>query len=168
MVTKKLIIGFFCMAGFLGCSSSTQRTCLNERTIHTVLRWGDYQERSGVYKGFELHASNLKLYRVYRQNQQSEMQRQIIDSVNAPEICRHISTVINTFTDIQSLYSPGPVSRAVEYVNNQSGISKRAVWNPQFQTFGSKEFRAVYDSLLALIPASALWPADSSAQPVPR
>ena len=37
-------------------------------------------------------------------------------------------------------------------------ITKKAIWNPLFQTYGSKEFRAIYDSLMLTVSLKNRWP----------
>lgn len=143
-----IVIGFF----LHGCAG-TKTTCINERTNGTILRWGDGDMASGSYSGYEIHAEDLGLYNAERSMGSQAMNMQRMDSVSAEFFCGRLQEVIGTFTSIQSLYSPGKTYRSVEYINTKTNIHKKAIWNPEFTTFGSKEFRAIHDSLM-LITAS--------------
>ena len=143
-----IVIGLF----LHGCAS-TKTTCINERTKGTILRWGDGDMSSGSYSGFEIHAEDLGVYSAERSKASDTMSIKRMDSVSAELFCGKLQDVIGTFTAIQSLYSPGKTYRSVEYINTKTNVHKKAIWNPEFTTFGSKEFRAIHDSLM-LITAS--------------
>ncbi len=144
-----IILGFL----FHGCMS-TKTTCINERTLGTILRWGDGDMASGSYTGFEIHAEDLGVYNAQRSNGSDTMNIKRIDSVNVNFFCTTLQNMIGTFTAIQSLYSPGKTYRSVEYINTKTNVHKKAIWNPEFSTYGSKEFRALHDSLMLTVPAS--------------
>jgi hypothetical protein len=133
---------------------STKTTCINERTLGTILRWGDGDMASGSYTGFEIHAEDLGVYNAQRSNGSDTMNIKRIDSVNVDFFCTTLQNMIGTFTAIQSLYSPGKTYRSVEYINTKTNVHKKAIWNPEFSTYGSKEFRALHDSLMLTVPAS--------------
>jgi hypothetical protein len=133
---------------------STKTTCINERTLGTILRWGDGDMASGSYTGFEIHAEDLGVYNAQRSNGSETMNIKRIDSVNVDFFCTTLQNMIGTFTAIQSLYSPGKTYRSVEYINTKTNVHKKAIWNPEFSTYGSKEFRALHDSLMLTVPAS--------------
>jgi hypothetical protein len=120
----------------------------------TIIRWGDGDMASGSFSGYEIHAEDLGLYTAQRNNGNDVMNVKRIDSVNAEFFCKQLQDMIGTFTAIQSLYSPGKMYRSVEYINTKSNVQKKAIWNPEFSTFGSKEFRALHDSLMLTLPAS--------------
>ena len=84
----------------------------------------------------------------------AQQQRVDYDSVNVDFFCTTLQDMIGTFTAIQSLYSPGKSYRSVEYINAKTNVHKKAIWNPEFSTFGSKEFRTLHDSLMQKVPAS--------------
>lgn len=146
---------YIALCGLLlhGCMS-TKTTCINERTMGTIIRWGDGDMASGSFSGYEIHAEDLGLYTAQRNNGNDVMNVKRIDSVNAEFFCKQLQDMIGTFTAIQSLYSPGKMYRSVEYINTKSNVQKKAIWNPEFSTFGSKEFRALHDSLMLTLPAS--------------
>ena len=143
-----MIIGFF----LHGCTT-TKTTCINERTLGTILRWGDGDMENGSFSGYEMHAEDLRVYTAERSKTSESMNIKSIDSISVDVFCGRLQEVIQTFTIIQSLYSPGKSYRSVEYINNKTNVHKKAIWNPEFATFGSKEFRAIHDSLM-LITAS--------------
>ena len=143
-----VIIGTF----LHGCAT-TKPICINERTLGTIIRWGDGEMEKGSYAGYEIHADDLGVYSADRSKASEAMSIKRMDSVSAEVFCGRLQEVIQTFTTIQSLYSPGKTYRSVEYINTKTNVHKKAIWNPEFTTFGSKEFRAIHDSLM-LITAS--------------
>ncbi|MBM4150119.1 MAG: hypothetical protein FJ219_00530 [Ignavibacteria bacterium] len=136
---------------FIGCTS-TPSTCINDRTIGTIIRWGDGELGKGSYSGYEMHAKELALYAVNKPDATSSMSLVILDSIESRLFCGKLQDIVGTFTAIQSLYSPGKTYRSVEYVNTKTNVHMKAIWNPEFTTFGSKEFRAIYDSLMLAVP----------------
>ena len=144
-----MILGLF----LHGCTN-TKTTCINERTMGTILRWGDGDIASGSFTGYEIHAEDLGVFNAHRTNGNEVMNIKRIDSVNVDFFCTTLQDMIGTFTAIQSLYSPGKSYRSVEYINAKTNVHKKAIWNPEFSTFGSKEFRTLHDSLMQKVPAS--------------
>lgn len=149
---KSLII--MILGVFLHGCMNTKNTCINERTMGTILRWGDGDIASGSFTGYEIHAEDLGVFNAHRTNGNEVMNIKRIDSVNVDFFCATLQDMIGTFTAIQSLYSPGKSYRSVEYINAKTNVHKKAIWNPEFSTFGSKEFRTIHDSLMQKVPAS--------------
>ncbi|MEY3688994.1 MAG: hypothetical protein RIT37_556 [Bacteroidota bacterium] len=149
---KSVIVIIFGL--FLHGCMSTKTTCINERTMGTIIRWGDGDMASGSFAGYEIHAEDLGVYSAQRMNANQAMNLKKIDSVNVEYFCKQLHDMIGTFTAIQSLYSPGTTYRSVEYINTKTNVQKKAIWNPEFSTYGSKEFRALHDSLMLTIPVS--------------
>lgn len=134
-----------------GCMSAP-KTCISERTIGTIIRWGNGDMQNGSYKGYEMHAKELAIFAIERDNAQSGMNPKRLDSIDVPLFCGRLQEIVGAFTAIQSLYSPGKTYRSVEYINTKTNVHMKAIWNPEFATFGSKEFRAIYDSLMLAVP----------------
>ena len=153
----KSLLLFLMSISLLGCTTAT-KTCINERTNKTIIRWGDYITKTGAFKGYEYHAEDLHVYTVTSENRDSKPTLTIVDTVYADVYCNRLNAVIEGFTEIQSLHSPGIISRSVEYVNEKTNVHKKAIWNPAFATFGSKEFRTIYDSLMLSVPVKNIWP----------
>jgi hypothetical protein len=64
-----------------------------------------------------------------------------------------VGGVTTTFVKVQALHSPGTKARYIEYSNPQANVFLRAVWNPDLNTFQSRDMRAQFDSLMALVTA---------------
>ncbi|MFM8840576.1 MAG: hypothetical protein ACKOFB_05695 [bacterium] len=146
---KSLLI--LCACLLFGCMSAP-KSCINERTTGTILRWGDGSLESGTYKGFEAKAENLGIFSIERSNVKESMKSNRLDSMDAKVFCMRLQEVVTAFTTVQSLYSPGKTYRSVEYINTRTNVHMKAVWNPEFATFGSKEFRSIFDSLMVSVP----------------
>ncbi len=143
----------------LSCSSCTHAdtnmpSCINERTRQTIIRWGNYDVNSGKLHSYQFTGS-LALATVHRLTYREQPVIDNIGAIKGEVFCKWLAKTIETFEDIQTLNAPGETARYVEYSSSKATI--RAVWNPKYQTFGSKEFRALYDSLMTLIPDRNLW-----------
>jgi hypothetical protein len=130
-----MILGLF----LHGCMS-TKTTCINERTMGTILRWGDGDIASGSFTGYEIHAEDLGVYNAHRTNGNDVMNVKRIDSVNVDFFCSTLQDMIGTFTTIQSLYSPGKSYRSVEYINTKTNVHKKLFGIRNFQHSEAKNF----------------------------
>lgn len=138
-----------------GCSRvAEQGACLNERTRPAVVRWGDYDTKSGQLRAYQF-AGSLELATVRRETYQEQPEVAVFQPLDGRVFCTWLRKTLDVFEQIQTLNAPGEMSRYVEYSTPKTTI--RAVWNPKFQTYGSKEFRALYDSLMTLVPAGKRW-----------
>jgi hypothetical protein len=152
------VIGILCILLCVNGCTTSYKSCINERTNQTIIRWGDYVIADGTFHGYEYRAQDLGVYTVQKQPEHKEIQFQKIDTVQAQVFCMRLNTIIDSFSEIQSLYSPGTIGRSIEYINQKTMITKKAIWNPLFQTYGSKEFRAIYDSLMQTVSVKNRWP----------
>lgn len=116
-----------------------------------LIRWGVWNDSTGVLKGYELDA-NARLWRYTTSTKRSTYDRDSIGTIEKPQLCYFVDTVKKTFLAVQTLYAPGQISRYIEYQHPTANVNLRAVWNAKFQTHGSKEFRAIFDSLSTIAP----------------
>jgi len=66
--------------------------------------------------------------------------------------CSRVQTLNTALLKTQALHSPGTLARFIEYANPASSVYLRAVWNPDLQTFQSRDMREQFDSLMTLVP----------------
>lgn len=147
------IISILCSGA--GCSPAVEKAdCINERTKPVVIRWGDYDTEGGRLRAYQFNGS-LELAKVKRETVSEQPDIEKYGTMEGVQFCTWLRKSLDVFEQIQSLNAPGETSRYVEYSTPKTTI--RAVWNPKFQTFGSKEFRALYDSLMTLVPEKEKW-----------
>lgn len=132
-------------------------SCMNERTRETTIRWGDYNPKTGEMKAYQFTGSAIRSkYR--RETTASEPVLSLEKPIAPEDFCKYLTLTLWTFDTIQTLHAPGAEqARFIEYSNLSSNSLARAIWNPNYQTYGSKEFRAVYDSLMTIIPMNERW-----------
>lgn len=156
--TLSLLTVFCILLSCLGASCSTsgidKASCLGERTRQTTIRWGNYDVKSGKMRAYQLNGS-LELATVERESFNEQLEINNFGEVDGKIFCKWLDETINIFEEIQTLNAPGDEARFVEYSTTKTTV--RAVWNPKYQTYGSKEFRVFYDSLTALIPEKERW-----------
>lgn len=138
--------------------NSTEKTvrCLNERTVKSTIRWGEYNPETGVFRAYQC-GGDLQLKKISRESFSEQYKEQPISNVKESGFCTILTETVKTFERLPTLNSQGPISRFIEYSPAPSKDSFRAVWNPRFRTFGSKDFRAIYDSLMVLVPQNEQW-----------
>lgn len=123
--------------------------CVTEKTRELTIRWGT-------------HDDSLQVIDVYRMNTRGEifhyqgpMSTSIVDDyllhVDQPEYCTAASSVNACFLKTQALNTGARKSRFVEYFNPSTDVYLRAVWNPDLQTFQSRDMRKEYDNLMKLV-----------------
>ncbi len=147
------IISVLCSGA--GCSPAAEKAdCVNERTRSAVIRWGDYDTKGGRLRAYQFNGA-LELSKVKRETMSEQPDVEKYATIEGQQFCKWFRKSLDVFEQIQSLNAPGEISRYVEYSTPKTTI--RAVWNPKFQTFGSKEFRMLYDSLMTLVPETEKW-----------
>jgi len=127
--------------------------CLSERSKNLTLRWGDFLPKENSFYGYEINAYGELFF--YTKNQKNpDGKKEKISNLDPIEVCSKLKLVQETILKTQTLFSPGENSaRFVEFSNPDENMNMLAVWNPAFQTKGSKYFRELYDSLNILVPS---------------
>lgn len=136
----------------VGCVTPRPETpapCVTAKMTGLELRWGTKDDSSQTVE-------------VFRMNTKGEIFRYAGPRVNDPvdayllhidqrEYCSVASSVNACFLKTQALNSPGRKARFIEYYNPSTDVYLRAVWNPDLQTFQSRDMRKEYDQLMALV-----------------
>ena len=150
------------LALFSACGSSSSLTknctavpqesdCIRPGMKDVRVRWGEWNDSTDVLTGYEFDTQG-RLYKYSASPHSVKYLRDSIGTISKRSMCFYVDTVRKTFLRIQSLYVHAAAMRYVEYQNPDAQLSLRAVWDSRFQTYGSKEFRAIFDSLSTLVP----------------
>ena len=129
--------------------SETVAPCLTEKQQELQIAWGTIAEDGVTEERYEL-SSMSNLYRIERS--QTGEDREFVVAINASKYCEMVPIVNATFLKTQALHSPGVQKRYIEYTNPTTGVSLRAIWNPELETFQSRDMRARYVDLMKFIP----------------
>lgn len=156
----KHYVGGICaaLAIFTSCSTPEikKASCINERMKDAVIRWGEYSTKTGQMRGYQFNG-NLTLAKCLRESETDSNTINPMSEISSDDFCKYLTTTLRTFDTVQTLHAPGQIARFVEYTNTGTNAKARAVWNPDFKTYGSKAFRSVYDSLMTFIPPEQRW-----------
>ncbi len=144
------------LAMVASCSTPAVKSCINERNRLSVIRWGEYSTRTGQMRAYQFDG-NLKLSKCLRESETDTNTLNPIGALPSDDFCKYLMATLRTFDTVQTLYAPGEVARFVEYSNTETNARARAVWNPDFKTYGSISFRSIYDSLMTIIPSEQHW-----------
>lgn len=127
--------------------------CLSEKSKNLTLRWGDFYPKENSFFGYEVNAyGELFLYQKNKKNPDGKKEK--ITNLEPSDVCNKFKLTQETILKTQTLFSPGEtIARFVEFVNPDENTNMLAVWNPAFQTKGSKYFRELFDSLNTLVPS---------------
>jgi hypothetical protein len=126
--------------------------CLKETQKQISIEWGtleDYERFEGA--GYKL-TSEREVYGVVHRINTEQTVRPALTVVSTDVYCSLVEEVTATFLKVQALHSPGKQGRFIHYTNAPAGVYLRAVWNPELQTFQSRDMRALYDKLMELVP----------------
>ncbi len=163
MITRYLhfLLSLGLLAFCLSCGSSSSSVkgsgdrvvtdCIRPNMKEVRVRWGDWIDSTDVLSGYEIDAQG-RLFKYSASPHSQKYLRDSIGTVSREQLCMSIDTVRKTFLKIQTLWVHAPHMRYVEYQNPEASLSLRAVWDSRFQTYGSREFRAIFDSLSTLVP----------------
>ncbi len=154
ITTIPLALTLLVFVNACGSSSSNQRfgdDCIKPNMRSVIIRWGTWVDSSTVLDGYEIDAQR-RLFKYKASEYSVKYLRDSIGVVPAGVFCFYADTIRKTFVRIQSLSVHAPRMHYIEYQNPDANLSLRAVWDARYQTYGSREFRAIFDSLSTLAP----------------
>jgi|GEM_PF-372173 len=151
---NKLIILLTTIIFLVGCgtvSQSTKNNCISDNTKDITLRWGGHNYQTNALSGWQIDG-NLNLYTFLKDSLNPNFKTVLIGNVvDTNKFCELLTKTKKLFVQIQALNAPGDSSHFVEFSQPKTNTNLRAVWNMRFKTYGSTEFRELFDSLNSLI-----------------
>ena len=123
--------------------------CIKPGMKDMLIRWGVWIDSTGNVQGYELDAHSI-IWKYSASTKKENYIRDSICTISIDRLCSIVDTVRKTFLSIQSYTVLAPRMYYVEYQNPAGNVNLRAVWDSRFQTYGSKEFRAIFDSLCTI------------------
>lgn len=156
-------LGLIVVCSFLliGCPSARVVTqpdpgkapCLNDKQSSLTITWGDIADFSlGNWAGYTLKANTAVSRVAGSATEEASEQTVLLDYVGHETYCETVERVNAYFLKVQALHSPGTKARFIQYANPTTGVYLRAVWNPELETFQSRDMRALFDELSKLVP----------------
>ena len=140
-----------------GCPSAQQMQdvapCLKDTQHDLLIEWGTYDDFSNKSGTWFAVTSRGELVRT--QTTATGEERQHVAWLAHSQYCSAAENVNATFLKVQALHSPGTKGRFIRYSNPATRVYLQAVWNPELETFQSRDMRRVYDELMRLVPTDA-------------
>jgi hypothetical protein len=127
-------------------SDTTKESCLNDSMKGMILRWGGHNYKTNYISGYQID-NKADLYKFEMKNSFEDAKTEKIGNVDEERFCRLLKDTKRFFIEIQALHAPGDTSNFIEFINPVTNTNLRAVWNARYKTYGSREFRALFDSL---------------------
>lgn len=145
MKIKVILLSIIVM--IISCNTGKlSENCVAGYLDSVILRWGGHNLKTNYISGWQIDG-NYDLYEIIRTGEDVDYRLKKIGKVDEQRFCRLVKLTEKNFVQIQALNAPGDSSHFVQYINNKTNTNLRAVWNVRFKTYGSAEFRALYDSL---------------------
>ena len=148
-IVAPLVLLMGCAVAPKAVESDTIAPCLAEKQQELLISWGAIAEGGVIEERYEL-SSMGNLYLIMRSPAGEDSE--FIAAVDASKYCKMVSIVNTTFLKTQALHSPGTQKRYIEYSNPTTGVSLRAIWNPELETFQSRDMRTRYVDLMKFVP----------------
>lgn len=155
----KLIIILFFFVGLellvISCASTSKTVknvnCVNPTQKDLLITWGVIDKPNKVFNGYQLDTKG-QIFSIKADTNFVDYKRiNFIMKLEEDVYCSYLKQTINTIIKTQALNTPGDTVRLFEYNDSAANTIIRAFWNPKFKTGGNKQFRAIYDSLDAVV-----------------
>lgn len=134
-----------------GCFGSAQSArgpapCVKPTQVDQVIEWGTVNEDA-----FTIDARGA----IMQVEIDADTTMTLHGWVSYEAYCDAASAVTDAFLKVQALHSPGQRARYIRYRNPSTGVYLQAVWNPDLQTFQSRDMRRLFDSLMELTSSTS-------------
>lgn len=126
--------------------------CVKDSQQQLLIEWGtyeDYAARTGL--GYELTVRG----QLITVEVDADTAREQVAWIDHSTYCDMAEYVNSSFLKVQALHSPGTRGRYIRYSNPGTRVYLQAVWNPDLETFQSRDMRRLYDDLMRLVPTDA-------------
>jgi hypothetical protein len=149
---KKIVLLLILIISALSLYSckTTEATCIKPQTKDQIIRWGEYNAKSGLVTGYQIN-TDFMIYRIKMEPPNKDYTLQEIGKIQPLTYCDMVEMIKDEVLKTQALNAPGEQNKFIEYTNPGTKVSSRNVWNVKFNTLGSKGFREIYDSLQTLV-----------------
>lgn len=149
MINKKITFAFFFLFSIIllsACATSPKSDCLEGTSKELIIRWGEFNNKSTMESFYELHTDRTISLGV-RQDKNSQPKLQKIGKISEDTFCKLIKQTRDNIIQVQVLNVPSDVNNYLEYVDDKMNIHFRAIWNPNHDNKGNKEFKALFADL---------------------
>lgn len=124
--------------------------CVTDRQVDLVIRWGTELDSLGTVEQYTMNTKGEVFTFSGAIAERTDGGYTL--AVDQSAYCDLAKDVMSCFLKTQALNVRGKRARFIEYRNVRSDVYLRAVWNPDLETFQSRDMRELYDQLMKLIP----------------
>jgi hypothetical protein len=122
--------------------------CVAANQAELLIRWGTQDDSTNVLEQYALNTKG-EIFR-YVGPIVGDTQGTYSHFVDEPTYCATAKSTMSAFLKVQALNTPARKQRFIDYRNTRTNVYLRAVWNPDLQTFQSRDMRELYDELMIL------------------
>ena len=133
---KLFIFGivFFCFLLLQGCR--TVAPCINKESANMVMKWGDFDAKTKLYKGYALHPDGL-LQEYYKDTLGVEISKNIA-YISLDDVCKVSKYYYWVMKKVQTCYEPGENLKYLTLINDNYHTYWNVIWNQNFNTGSNK------------------------------
>ncbi|PKL84645.1 MAG: hypothetical protein CVV22_11960 [Ignavibacteriae bacterium HGW-Ignavibacteriae-1] len=130
----------------ISCSSAQKSTeCLSDKDKDFKIHWGKIIKGDMKGNNYTL-TSDRKIHKGATQS--NTVEGDLIATIeDAEAFCSFYSDLMNVMLRIQSLHVPADTNHFIEFINPGMNYKFRAMWNPNHDNQGNREFKAIYKRL---------------------
>ncbi len=136
-----------------GCGTprpTVPHPCVAANQSELMIRWGTQDDSTGLLEQYSMNTKG-EIFR-YAGPVAERADGTYLVFVDGPTYCSTAKLTMNAFLKVQALNTPARKQRFIDYRNTRTDVYLRAVWNPDLQTFQSRDMRELYDELMNLVP----------------
>lgn len=154
VATRRILIALvICAATLTACFTTPRPTasapCVTDKTRELTIRWGTQDDSLNVIDVYRMNTKGEIFH--YSGRVAETVPDEYLLHIDQTEYCASASSVNACFLKTQALSTGARKTRFVEYFNPATDVYLRAAWNPDLQTFQSRDMRKEYDQLMTLI-----------------
>jgi hypothetical protein len=136
------------MFSFSSCSS-VEKDCINQNQKNSLIIWGSMKSDNSYKNEYQLKSDAVITHTTVMKNKKEvEILNYKLSNI---EVCDSFKEVMGLFIKFQSLNVPADSNCYIEYINPDSNVQLRALWNPIHTNKGNKDFKLLFDKLMTLV-----------------
>ncbi len=135
----------------VGCGTprpTAPHPCVAQNQSELMIRWGTQDDSTNILEQFSMNTKG-EIFRYFGPIS-GRGDGEYLHFVDASTYCSTAKNTMNAFLKVQALNTPARKQRFIDYRNTRTDVYLRAVWNPDLQTFQSRDMRELYDELMKL------------------
>ena len=152
--TSRRVLGLITIvaAGLMACTTPRPENpapCVPASQVDLLIRWGTEHDSAGTVEQYTMNTKG-EIFR-YEGPAAQRADGEFVLAAEPQKYCEMAKATMDVFLKTQALNVRGKRGRFVDYRNPKTDVYLRAVWNPDLQTFQSRDMRELYDDLMKLL-----------------